>query len=179
MIVAGVDGCSAGWVAFKVQLPSLATSIEVVDLQSWLKKRPPDISDLGIDIPIGLFDRPRACDIAARRLLGSPRRNSVFPAPCRAALSASNHATASACNRRTTGKGLTIQSWCIGPKIKQVDDAITANCQYWAFEVHPELCFWALNGRSPMRNKKKSKQGVAERLVIEQYLLHHEAGEKK
>jgi hypothetical protein len=74
MIVAGVDGCSAGWVALKVRLPSLATSIEVVDLPSWLKKRPPDIAHLGIDIPIGLFDRPTACDIAARKLLGWPRR---------------------------------------------------------------------------------------------------------
>jgi predicted RNase H-like nuclease len=166
MIVAGVDGCSAGWIAFKVQLPSLATSIEVVDLQSWLKKRPPDIAHLGIDIPIGLFDRPRACDIAARKLLGSPRRNSVFPAPCRAALSASDHATASACNRQATRKGLTIQAWCIGPKIKQVDDVITASCQHWAFEVHPEVCFWALNGHSPMRNKKKSEQGAADRLTL-------------
>jgi predicted RNase H-like nuclease len=166
MFVVGVDGCSAGWVAFKVQLSSLATSIEVVDLQSWLKKRPPDIAHLGIDIPIGLFDRPRACDIAARKLLGSPRRNSVFPAPCRAALSANDHATASACNRSTTGKGLTIQAWCIGPKIKQVDDAITANCQHWAFEVHPEVCFWALNGRTPMRHKKKSEQGATQRLTL-------------
>src|SRR4051794_9445562 len=122
MIVAGVDGCSAGWVAFKVQLPSPLTSVETVDLPSWLRKRPPDLSCLAIDIPIGLFDRPRACDIAARRLLGTPRRSSVFPAPCRAALVASGHAAASACNRRRTGKGLTIQAWCISPKIKQVDD---------------------------------------------------------
>lgn len=184
MIVAGVDGCSAGWVAFKVQLPSLATSIEVVDLQSWLKKRPPDISDLAIDIPIGLFDRPRACDLAARKLLGSPRRNSVFPAPCRAALSAVDHPTASALNRRTTGKGLTIQAWCIGPKIKQVDDAITADCQHWAFEVHPEVCFWALNGSTPMRYKKKSAEGVVERLkllrkvfpTIDEHLMHRPSG---
>jgi predicted RNase H-like nuclease len=166
MFVAGVDGCSAGWVAFKVQLPTLATSIELVDLQSWLKKRPLDIAHLGIDIPIGLFDRPRACDIAARKLLGSPRRNSVFPAPCRAALSASDHATASACNRTTTGKDLTIQAWCIGPKIKQVDDPMTPECQRWAFEVHPEVCFWALNQRRPMVNNKKTKEGAADRLSV-------------
>ncbi len=166
MIVVGVDGCSAGWVAVKVELPSLATSIEVVDLQSWLNERPPDIANLGIDIPIGLFDRPRACDIAARKLLGSPRRNSVFPTPCPEALLASDHPVASACNRRTTGKGLTIQTWCIARKIKQVDDTITPESQKWAFEVHPEVSFWALNGRSPMRNKKKSEQGSAERLTL-------------
>jgi predicted RNase H-like nuclease len=166
MFIAGVDGCSAGWVAFKVRLPSLAISIEVVDLQSWLKSRPPDIARLGIDIPIGLFDRPRACDIAARKLLGSPRRNSVFPAPCRVALSAIDHPTASACNRGTTGKGLSIQAWCISSKIKQVDDMMTALCQHWAFEVHPEVCFWALNGSIPMRYKKKSAEGLVERLTL-------------
>jgi hypothetical protein len=29
--------------------------IEIVDLQSWLKSRPPDIANLGIDIPIGVL----------------------------------------------------------------------------------------------------------------------------
>jgi len=32
MIVARVDGCGAGWVAFKVELRSLTTSVEIVDL---------------------------------------------------------------------------------------------------------------------------------------------------
>jgi len=50
------DGCSAGWIAFKVESPSFSTSIEVVDLQSWLRKRPPHLAFLSIDIPIGLFD---------------------------------------------------------------------------------------------------------------------------
>jgi len=137
---------------------------EVVDLQSWLTKRPPDLAYLAIDIPIGLFDRPRACDIAARKLLGLPRRSSVFPAPCRGALLASDHPAASACNRRITGKGLTIQAWRIAPKIKQVDDVLM--CQQWAFEVHPEVCFWALNGGNPMRYKKKSAGGAMERLTL-------------
>lgn len=166
MFVVGVDGCSAGWVAFKVDLPSLATSVESLDLTSWLTKRPSDLSCLTIDIPIGLFDRPRECDIAARKLLGSPRRNSVFSPPCRTALLASGHSAACACNRQITGKGLTIQSWCIASKIKQVDDAIAAMCQQWAVEVHPEVCFWALNDGNPMRYKKKSAEGVVERLAL-------------
>jgi hypothetical protein len=56
VFVAGVDGCSAGWIAFKVESPFFSTSIEVVDLQSWLRKRPPHLAFLSIDIPIGLFD---------------------------------------------------------------------------------------------------------------------------
>lgn len=125
MFVAGVDGCRAGWVSFKVTLPSLTTSVEVVDLSSLLRNRPSDLACLGIDIPIGLLDGSRACDLAARKLLGQPRGTSVFAAPCRAALAAKNHAEASAINRQKTTSGLSQQACGIAPKIKQVDDAIT------------------------------------------------------
>ena len=36
IFVAGVDGCHAGWIAFKVELPSRVTSVEVIDLPAWL-----------------------------------------------------------------------------------------------------------------------------------------------
>jgi hypothetical protein len=26
---------------------------------------------------------------------------------------------------------------------------MTPECQAWAFEVHPEVCFWVLNGERP------------------------------
>jgi predicted RNase H-like nuclease len=166
MFVAGVDGCRAGWVAFKVELPSLATSVEVLDLPKLLNRRPDDLLCVAIDIPIGLLDSSRACDKAARKLLGQPRGTSVFAAPCRAALSATTHAEASQINREETGRGLSQQAFGIIPKIKQVDDAITSDCQRWALEVHPEVCFWALNQRRPMKHNKKTKQGIAERIAL-------------
>jgi predicted RNase H-like nuclease len=166
MFVAGVDGCCGGWVAFKVELPTRVTSVELIDLPVWLRERPPDLACLGIDIPIGLLDGPRACDKAARKLLGQPRGTSVFAAPCRAALSAKNHAAATAANLLMTGRGLSQQAWGIASKIKEVDDAITPDCQRWAFEVHPEVCFWALAGERPMAHGKKTKAGVSERLAL-------------
>ena len=129
MYVAGIDGCKGGWVAFKVELATLATSVETVDLTAWLKRKPAELAWLGIDIPIGLLDGSRACDKAARKLLGQPRGTSVFAAPCRASLAAKNHADASAMNLRVTGRGLSQQAFGIAPKIKQVDDAITPECQ--------------------------------------------------
>jgi predicted RNase H-like nuclease len=165
-VVAGVDGCRGGWVAFKVELPARATSVEVVDLSAWLQARPPDLICLGIDIPIGLLNGSRACDKAARKLLGQPRGTSVFAAPCRAALSAASHATGSAINRQKTTRGLSQQAWGIAPKINQVDDAISPDCQRWAFEVHPEVCFWTLNKRHPMTHNKKTKDGAAERMAV-------------
>jgi predicted RNase H-like nuclease len=166
MFVAGVDGCRAGWIAFKVELPSLVTSVEVVDLPSWVKNRPSDLACLGIDMPIGLLDGPRACDLAARKLLKRPRGSSVFPAPCRAALHAATYEEASAINRQRTGRGLSQQAWGIAPKIRQVDDAITPERQQWAFEVHPEVCFWALNRQRSMAHNKKTEEGAAERIAV-------------
>lgn len=165
MFVAGADGCRAGWVLFKVEEGSLATSVEAVDLPKLLSNRPSDLACLGIDIPIGLLDGSRACDVAARKLLGQPRSSSVFPAPCRAAVRAGTYEAAGAINRQKTGRGLSRQAWGIVPKIKQVDDAMTPECQHWAFEVHPEVCFWALNGRHPMAHNKKTRDGAAERIV--------------
>ena len=43
---------------------------------------------------------------------------------------------------------------------------MTPECQQWAFEVHPEVCFWALNGERPMAHNKKTKQGAAERIAF-------------
>jgi len=166
MFVAGVDGCRAGWVRFAVEVPSLATSVDVVDLAELLRNRPSDLACIGIDIPVGLIDGSRACDKAARKLLGQPRGTSVFAAPCRAALSATTHAAASQINRGKTGRGISQQAFGIIPKIKQVDDAITPDCQQWAFEVHPEVCFWALNKRRPMTHNKKTRDGAAERIAV-------------
>ncbi len=166
MFVAGIDGCRGGWVNFKVDLTSLGTSVELVDVPSILRSKPDDLAILAIDIPIGLLDGSRVCDKAARKLLGQPRGTSVFAAPCRAALSAKTHAAASATNLRITGSGLSQQAWGIAPKIKQVDDAITSECQRWAFEVHPEVCFWALAGERPMAYRKKTKAGVSERFDL-------------
>ena len=165
MFVAGVDGCRAGWVAFKVEIPSLETSVELVDVPKLLKSRPNDLLCLAIDIPIGLLDYSRACDKAARKLLGQPRGTSVFAAPCRAALSATTHAAASQINREKTDRGLSQQAFGIIPKIKQVDDALTPDAQQWAFEVHPEVCFWALSDHQPMKHNKKTKEGIAERIA--------------
>ena len=166
MFVAGVDGCRAGWVAFRVEVPSLATSVAVFDLPKLLSSRPTDLLCLAIDIPIGLLDCSRACDKAARKLLGQPRCTSVFAAPCRAALSATTQAAASQNNREKTGRGLSQQAFGIIPKIKQVDDAIRADCQDWVLEVHPEVCFWALNQRRAMAHNKKTKEGTAERITL-------------
>lgn len=158
--IAGVDGCRGGWIAFKVELSTMHTSIGLVDISALLRGRPSDLAAIAIDVPIGLLDGSRACDKAARKLLGQPRGTSVFPAPCRSSLSGANHANAAAINKRITGRALSRQAWSIVPKIKQVDDVITPTCQEWVFEVHPEISFWALAGGTPMTQSKR-EEGVS------------------
>jgi predicted RNase H-like nuclease len=81
-------------------------------------------------------------------------------------LYACNYQQGCSVNRQVLGKKLTLQAWGIAAKIRQVDDAITPDCQQWAFEVHPEVCFWALAAKHPMMHRKKIEDGVNERLAL-------------
>jgi predicted RNase H-like nuclease len=133
-----------------------------------------------IDIPIGLLDRPgpRRCDQEARARLG-PRRSSVFPAPSRASLAAPDYPSASALNRAVSGRGLSLQSWNIAPKVAQVDALLRSGARgpdgvparERIREVHPELLFLGLNGGVPMAHPKRTAPGREERLeVLERHL---------
>ena len=62
----------------------------------------PDVEVVAIDMPIGLSDDgARACDVAARRLLGRAG-SSVFPTPVRAVLATDDYAEARAVSRAAT-----------------------------------------------------------------------------
>jgi predicted RNase H-like nuclease len=124
---------------------------------------------IAIDVPIGLPEAgARECDRAARRLLGRPRRSSVFPAPVRAVLEASSHREACMIWERMEKKRMPIQAWSIVAKIVEVDRVLRGmpEVQPRVREVHPEVCFYYLAGGRPMQHKKKSDQGRSERLEL-------------
>lgn len=166
----GVDGCKAGWFA-----------ISLTDGFEWDAEVFPDIASLWsqkagaelilIDIPIGLRDtdlNERRCDKEARALLGTKRGPSVFPSPCRAAVYAATPEDAKRVNLENTGRSLSHQTLAIIPKIKQTDQFLTSNMgtRLVIREVHPEVCFWALNNEESTIFKKKDKRGITERLEI-------------
>jgi predicted RNase H-like nuclease len=163
--VVGVDGCKAGWVAIAIDARgNFGHSVErsftaLVDSYH-------GASLILVDIPIGLPDgsEERACDKWARKYLGKPRSSSVFPVPCRDALSAANP---TAVNERTTGRKLTLQTLAILEKIREVDAFLRSDDnRNRVRETHPEVCFWALNGKRAMRHHKSSSQGITERETI-------------
>jgi predicted RNase H-like nuclease len=127
---------------------------------------------LGIDIPIGLRDEgARECDKRARQVLGRPRASSVFPAPIRPVLSAGSWEEACAIREQVDGKRMSKQAWAIVSRIRCVDREMieSPTLQNRVREVHPEVSFWAWTG-SPMRHRKTSGAGRAERLeVVEAY----------
>jgi predicted RNase H-like nuclease len=112
---------------------------------------------IAIDIPIGLPEHePRACDIAARRELSLIRGSSVFPAPARHAIYASTFEEAQTRNREALRVGMSIQAYCIMPKIAGVGELMTPERQRYIREVHPEVTFARLNGGAPMIQPSKS-----------------------
>jgi len=160
--IAGVDGCTAGWIAIaedgRAELAAHCLD-DAARLFDWARAE--GIEALAVDIPIGLPDdtEPRACDQQARQRIGS-LRSSVFPAPVRAVLQAGSYREACDLNRERSGKGLSRQAWNIVPRIRAVDAMMTPEDQVWCREVHPEVSFAAWHGE-PLGHAKRTPAGQA------------------
>jgi predicted RNase H-like nuclease len=150
--VLGVDGCPGGWIGALVK----GTSVSWLLLPDAAAVLSVPAAMVGIDMPIGLpAVGPRACDVAARALLGA-RRSSVFPAPVRSVLTASSYDEACRLSRAASGKALSQQAWHLVPRIADIDATLTDHDR--VVEVHPEVVFARLAGPLP---PKKTPDGAA------------------
>src|SRR5262249_33696116 len=130
---------------------------------------------VAVDIPIGFPDQARKggreCDRNARRLLGRIRSSSVFNAPVRAALGISNYPDAADVNTRSTVPGakkllsISQQSFRLFPKMVDVDCVMNPVAQERIREIHPELCFYEMNGGHALDRPKRTPEGFAQRLL--------------
>ena len=166
IMVAGVDGCRAGWVV--VSVPRIGDGPAEVQVQPDLRAVVAEVEAgrlavAAVDIPIGLPSRgPRTADVLARARLG-PRRGSVFPAPARAVLGATDYLDACMRSRRACGKAISKQLFNILPKIADADAAVSPALQARIVEVCPELSFALLTG-TPMPQAKSTAEGRSDRL---------------
>lgn len=162
---AGVDGCRGGWVvAIATEVDgTLSLRIEVAPDFAAVLDVAREASRIAVDMPIGLLDaaRPggRDCDRAARALLGRWGA-SVFSPPARPALAASDYRDA----QRRQGAGLSIQTWNIVPRIREVDAALDPSMQPRVVEAHPELAFLALAGAALA--PKRTADGHGRRVAL-------------
>jgi len=164
-IIAGADGCPAGWIVIEEDTTSHEIESRVTARIEDVFANGRDVAVLAIDIPIGLTESgARQCDLLARRQLG-PRASSVFPAPIRPALASESYEEASRVSHERQGKGISKQSFMIFPKVRSVDVALRADAtlRERVFEVHPEVCFQAWNGGVPMLHAKKTFTGARDR----------------
>lgn len=147
----GVDGCKAGWLAvcerngqLSVELwPNLDSLFE----QSW--------TFACVDIPIGLADGDgrRSCDQQARDLLG-PQRSSIFFSPPRRLIGALDY-------EEVRTQGMSIQTFHLLPKIREMDERVEPADQVWLKEAHPELSFRSRSER--VLHSKRSPSGQSQR----------------
>lgn len=158
--LAGVDGCRGGWIVvtrFGDDMQAeMVTALDPVIEQL----RDGTLGALAIDMPIGLLDdRPRSCDIEARKVLG-PRRSSVFPAPVRSTLAAASYQDACRLSSQASGKALSKQAFNLIPKIAELDLLVTSADQDRLVEAHPE-CAFARLAEGPLVEPKRTKAGQA------------------
>ena len=182
----GVDGCKAGWIGVGLRDDDGCPKVEVCKDFSSVVTCFGDACVILVDMPIGLCEdvAPRACDKEARQKLGTKRQSSVFPAPPRSFVNnvmrtpdwdwttghgkpyRDAYAEANEWHREKFGKGISSQAFGITRKIGEVDEFLRtrdANSPKIR-EVHPEICFWALNEQKPMSRKKSDSEGCKERL---------------
>lgn len=178
VVIAGVDGCKAGWVAVVGATPAAARVEILPTFGELIGSLPPD-AIIAVDMPIGLPNQiskgGRGPERLVRPLLGG-RQTSVFSIPSRAAVYAERgplanaddlrdaHSRASDIARQTSDppKSISIQAFCLFPKIREIDMHLIERPELRSrvIESHPELAFWRLNGEQAMTLPKKIKGKV-------------------
>lgn len=171
MKIAGADACPYGWIVIlydneKFSAIAVKNMTELISLH-------PDLECIFIDIPIGLSSEnfKRNIEEIMRKYL--PKRGStIFTPACRKAVYAENYDEAKANNKKILGKSLSIQSFNISKKIKEIDLFFDIKPKsLLIYESHPEICFKQLNNNEVLMSKKTSSEGFEERyeLLVKKY----------
>ena len=162
--LAGVDGCTGGWIAAFVRPDGDEARIRIVQRFADVVAAPEAPAVIAVDMPIGLPERTslggRAAENAVRPLLGA-RQSSVFSVPSRVAIYAGDYAEACARASETSDppRKVSKQLFNIAPRIREIDELLRTfpPIAGRVFEVHPEVAFWRLNGSKALTEPKKVK----------------------
>ena len=124
-LIIGIDGCKSGWFAvWQNQDEAIETAIfqSMNNLKDFFIKSNQLI--IGIDMPVILSEvMPREADQLARKLLGK-KASSIFTAPTPEMLEQPNYEKASLVSKKLIGKSMSLQSWYLFPKIKDVQTVL-------------------------------------------------------
>jgi predicted RNase H-like nuclease len=159
MAVLGIDGCPGGWVGARIDGRTVTWHTGAfADLLAV------DAAVVAVDIPIGLpaGAARRAADVEARAVLG-PQRSSVFFAPPRVVLEATDQPEASRLSRCAGSTGVSIQLFHVLGKVAEVDAVVRTDAAASArvVEVHPEVSFRRLSATAVLPSKRTAAGRVA------------------
>ncbi len=163
----GVDGAKSGWIA--VWLVGGEFEFDVYASAAHVLKMHPHAEVVAVDVPIGMSEMgPRTADVMARKFVGGRRACSVFSSPVRGILDSESQTEASARHRAIDGRGFSAQAFGILPKIREWDLLLRSDLRARQIvrEVHPEVCFAALDGNGGLLEPKKSAEGASRRITI-------------
>ena len=166
MKVVGIDSCPLGWIAILYEHQKFA--FEAIESIGELMELHPDLKRIFIDIPIGLSSKTfeRTVESSLRKELGN-RPSTIFTPACREAIYAFNYDEAKEINKKIVGKSVSIQSYNISKKIKEVDLFLETKQEHLEiYESHPEICFKYLNNEKVIQSKKSTPEGFQERFQI-------------
>ena len=147
-LVAGVDGRKRGWVAV-VLIDGRFREARLLDGVASSFAELVDMKRIAIDVPIGYG--PREADALARAVVGG---SSVFSIPERERFDVPF----------VEGGGISAQAYALGDRIRHVTALATSDRRFR--EVHPEVCFTAMNDMKRLKFRKKSAGGAFERLGL-------------
>lgn len=170
-LVAGVDGCPAGWVAAIGPCEEGSPWIVVAETLESIVRHHPRVAQWAIDMPLGLAeDGQRECDRIARERLGKHRRAGVFSAPPRRLAEADRLDYRGACElaHQLSGRKVSRQTWNLLPKIREARRLLLRGTKRPRrfFENHPELAFARLSSEGPLACSKKSPEGRNQRIAL-------------
>ena len=159
-LLAGVEPAPGGWLVVPGKLQGISLFPDppmimpnIIDLLDYR----PSFEIVALHSHIGLPNEyspgGRACDQAARALLG-PRRGAAIVSPPPRAVLEDDYAGLSAVGR------------VLLPRIREVQREVASYHQRVVFEVHPELGFYQLNEDKPLQYGKRTEEGIAERLSL-------------
>lgn len=160
-LLGGVQPCPGGWLVVSAKLQGVTLAGPVADVHPTfldVLDHRPAFSIVAMNLPLGLPDRAtrggRACDRAARQLLGRPRSPAIQSPPSREDLAEW---------RRGEAPPVSAVTASLLRRISEVYEVIGSYHQRTIFEVHPELSFYQLNEERALRYAKHTVAGRLER----------------
>jgi predicted RNase H-like nuclease len=160
-VVTGVVPLRNGWMTASCKIAGITMSCEDPVFYSAfvdILDNKPTFDVVAVHSPIGYLDQStpggRNCDREARAMLGARRGSAIRSAPSRAML------------RGEVTDGLDAVSKVLLRHYREIAEEVTSYRQRTVYEVEPELTFFELNDRTPLRYSKHSEFGRDERRKI-------------